>query len=82
MAPSPVPFSLLLNLVSVLGSDDPEHLLGYVRRYAPDAAADAEDSARKDPLPALCRHAVNYYKDFVDPRKRHRAPTPGSTAPA
>jgi lysyl-tRNA synthetase, class I len=73
VAPSPVPFSLLLNLVAVLGSDDPEHLLGYVRRYAPEAsAADPE----RDHLPALCRHAVNYYKDFIEPRKRHRAPTP------
>ncbi len=74
VAPSPVPFSLLLNLVAVLGSDDPEHLLGYVRRYAPEAAE--RGAARKDPLPALCRHAVNYYKDFVEPRKRRRAPTP------
>jgi lysyl-tRNA synthetase, class I len=72
VAPSPVPFSLLLNLVAVLGSDDPEHLLGYVRRYAPEAAtADPE----RDHLPALCRHAVNYYKDFIEPRKQHRAPT-------
>ncbi|WP_408871575.1 lysine--tRNA ligase [Craurococcus roseus] len=73
VAPSPVPFSLLLNLVSVLGSDDPEHLLGYVRRYAPEAAT--ADPGR-DHLPALCRHAVNYYKDFVEPRKERRAPTP------
>jgi lysyl-tRNA synthetase class 1 len=73
-APSPVPFSLLLNLVAVLGSDDPEHLLGYVRRYAPEAAA--ADEERGDSLPALCRHAANYYKDFVEPRKKHRAPTP------
>jgi lysyl-tRNA synthetase, class I len=72
-APSPVPFSLLLNLVAVLGSDDPEHLLGYVRRYAPEATG--ADPAR-EPLPALCRHAVNYYKDFIEPRKRRRAPTP------
>jgi lysyl-tRNA synthetase class 1 len=72
-AASPVPFSLLLNLVAVLGSDDPEHLIGYVRRYTPDTAP--VDTAR-DPLPALCRHAVNYYKDFVEPRKVHRAPTP------
>src|ERR687894_1526491 len=67
VAPSPVPFSLLLNLVAVLGSDDPEHLLGYVRRYAPETPT--ADAARGESLPALCRHAVNYYKDFIEPRK-------------
>jgi lysyl-tRNA synthetase class 1 len=65
---------LLLILVAVLGSDDPEHLLGYVRRLAPEAAA--ADAARGGSLAALCRHAVNYYKDFIEPRKRRRAPTP------
>ncbi len=79
VAPSPVPFSLLLNVAAVIGSDDPAHLVEYVARYdrqrgdRPGAGAAAPP---RDRLRELCGYAVHYYKDFVEPLKRHRAPTP------
>jgi lysyl-tRNA synthetase class 1 len=74
-----VPFSMLLNVVSALGSDDPGHLIRYVERYLgrPLAAGAAAETAL---LRRLCEHAVNYYKDFVEPNKRHRAPTAAERA--
>jgi lysyl-tRNA synthetase, class I len=64
---APVSFALLLNLVSVAGTDDPAMLRGYVARYAP--------GAQDDPVVAgLLERAGAYYRDFVAPHKRFRAP--------
>jgi lysyl-tRNA synthetase class 1 len=70
-AGSPVPFGMLKNLASVVGTDDPEVLWGFIRRYVPGASPEA--------LPTLARlveHAIAYWRDFVEPTKTHRAPTP------
>ena len=88
ITPSPVPFTLLLNVASVIGSDDPAHLVEYVARYdrqRNDHQRDdqprnnqrgvAADPAKRDQLRELCEYAVHYYKDFVEPLKRHRPPT-------
>lgn len=66
-AGSPVSFALLLNLVSVAGTDDPDMLRGYVARYAPGAAGDAV-------VETLLARALAYYRDFVAPHKVYRAP--------
>ncbi|MCK8785851.1 lysine--tRNA ligase [Roseomonas sp. NAR14] len=67
---SPVSFAMLLNLASVVNADAPEMLWGFLRRYAPEASPEA------NPLLArLVDHAVHYYRDFVLPKKRFRAPT-------
>ncbi len=69
-AGSPIPFSMLLNLASVVNADRPEMLWGFIRRYTPEA------SAERFPLLArLVAHAVAYYRDFVLPRKRFRSPS-------
>jgi lysyl-tRNA synthetase class 1 len=66
----PVSFTMLLNLASVVNADDPEMLWGFLRRYAPGATP-----ASQPLLGKLVEHAVHYYRDFVAPTKRFRAPT-------
>jgi len=68
-APATVSFAMLLNLAAVANSDDPSVLWGFLRRYAPSATPEKHPR-----LDRLVRHAVAYFRDFVAPRKRYRAP--------
>ncbi len=68
-AGSPIPFGMLLNLASVINADTPDMLWGFVVRYLPDASPQTEPF-----LARLVDHAVLYYRDFVRPQKRFRAP--------
>ena len=68
---SPVSFTMLLNLASVVNAESGELLWGFIQRYSPGATPDANPT-----LDALVRCAVAYYKDFVRPAKRYRLPTP------
>jgi lysyl-tRNA synthetase class 1 len=65
-----VPFSMLLNLASVSGAEDKDHLWGFIKRYAPEASAQTHAD-----LDAAAEFAVRYYNDFVKPAKVYRAPT-------
>ena len=68
-AASPLSFGMLLNLASVVNAETPEMLWGFIRRYS--AGATPED------MPFLARlvdYALAYYRDFVAPAKRFRAP--------
>ena len=68
-ARSPVSFAMLLNLASVVNAEQPELLWGFIRRYNPAATPEA--------MPFLARLvgcAVAYFRDFVRPAKRFRAP--------
>ena len=67
---SPVSFTMLLNLASVVNAESPEILWGFIRRYSPGAAPDT-----KPFLDRLVHHAIAYYRDFVRPEKRYRHPT-------
>jgi lysyl-tRNA synthetase, class I len=63
-------YSLLLNLVTVCHSDDKRVLWHFISRYKADA--------RPETAPILDRlldYAIRYYRDFVKPTQRHRAPT-------
>ena len=44
-------------------------LWGFISRYAPDATPQSAPI-----LDRLVEHAINYYRDFVKPDKRYRAP--------
>ena len=66
---SPVSFAMLLNLASVANADTPDILWGFIRRYSPEATAEAMPF-----LDRLVGHAIAYYRDFVRPAKRYRAP--------
>ena len=67
---SPIPFTMLLQLASVVNAETPEMLWGFLRRYKPDASP-----ATMPFLDRLVGHAIAYYRDFVRPTKRFRKPT-------
>ncbi len=64
-----VPFAMLLNLAAVSGAQDKETLWGFIRRYAPGAAAQTHPG-----LDAAAGFAVRYFRDFVKPGRTFRAP--------
>lgn len=65
----PITFSLLLNLVGTVDAEEPAVIWGYISSYAPGASPDG------DPLlDRMVSHAIAYYRDFVKPAKRYRAP--------
>ncbi len=66
----PVSFIMLLNLATVVNADDPAMLWGFLARYMPGATPQTQPL-----LARLIEHAVAYYRDFVLPTKRYRAPT-------
>jgi lysyl-tRNA synthetase class 1 len=70
-AGSPIPFSMLLNLASVINAQTPEMLWGFVRRYIPAASPESEPL-----LARLIEHAIAYFQDFVRPKKKFRAAGP------
>ncbi len=65
----PLSYAMLLNLAAVVGADEPALLWGFVRKYAPEATP--ENSPE---LSALIERALAYYRDFIAPHKRYRAP--------
>lgn len=67
---SPVSFALLLNLVSASGEADKETIWGFISRYQPDATPETYPF-----LDNLVQHALSYYRDFIAPTKKYRAPT-------
>ena len=69
-AESPIPFTMLLNLASVVNAENAGMLWGFIGRYLPGA------TAQTHPLLArLVEHAVSYYRDFVRPTKQFRPPS-------
>ncbi|MEM6650786.1 MAG: lysine--tRNA ligase, partial [Pseudomonadota bacterium] len=66
----PVSFGLLMNIVDASGTSDPEILRGFVAKYRPNAAK--EEMATLEPL---LGYAINYFEDFVKPKKTFRSPT-------
>ncbi len=68
--PAGLTFGMLLNLVSVANAEDAAVLWGFVARYAPGTTP-----ATSPRLAALIAHAIAYYKDFVGPTRRYRAPS-------
>jgi len=64
-----ISFGMLLNLAAVANSEDPQVLWGFLRRYAPDVTPQSHPRLDK-----LVTYAVRYFRDFVRPNKRYRAP--------
>jgi lysyl-tRNA synthetase class 1 len=65
----PVPFALLLNLVSASNAHSKDVLWGFISRYA-DGASPATHPELDRPV----GHATRYFDDFVQPQKAYRAP--------
>ncbi len=66
----PLSFAVLLNLASVCHTEDPAVLWGFISRYAAGASPETAPT-----LDRLVGHALTYYRDFVKPGKRYRAPS-------
>ncbi|MCW5752513.1 MAG: lysine--tRNA ligase [Alphaproteobacteria bacterium] len=62
-------FGILLNLASVVNAEEKGVLWGFISRYAPEASPE-----RNPILDRLVGYALAYYRDFVKPTKRYRAP--------
>ena len=65
----PFGFGILLNLASVAHAKDKAALWGYISRYVPEANPENQPL-----LDRLVGYALAYYRDFVKPAKRYRAP--------
>lgn len=62
-------FSLINNLVSGLGTDDPALVVEFLERYDPTAAE------YRDTIGDLVGKSLNYYRDFILPNKTYRPAT-------
>jgi lysyl-tRNA synthetase, class I len=65
----PVPFSLLLNLVSASNALDKTVLWGFISQYVPGITAQTHPK-----LDELVGFAIRYFDDFVKPTKIFRGP--------
>lgn len=64
----PVPFAMLLNLVSASNAENADVLWGFISRYAPGV------TPKNNPkLNELVTYAIRYFNDFVKPTKKFRA---------
>ena len=68
-ADNPVPFAMLLNLVSASNAENSDVLWGFISRYAPGVTPQSNPQ-----LDALVGYAIRYFNDFVKPTKTFRAP--------
>ncbi|RJT38799.1 lysine--tRNA ligase [Mesorhizobium waimense] len=64
----PVPFSLLLNLVSASNAQNKDVLWGFISRHAPGVTPKTHPE-----LDRLTGYAIRYFDDFVKPAKIYRA---------
>ena len=67
---SRVSFSMLLNLVNVLNTDDRDIVWNYVLRYDPEAGDNREA------MDAMMERALQFYRDFILPTKQYEVPPP------
>ena len=66
----PVSFSLLLNLVSASNAENSDTLWGFIGRYRPGVTQQSHPRLHR-----LVEYAIHYFRDFVLPAKKFRAPT-------
>ena len=74
-AAMPVPFSMLLNLVSAANASDKATLWGFISQYARAADIDGATPETNPKLDELVGFAIRYFEDFVRPAKTFREPT-------
>jgi len=66
----PVTFQLLLTLVSSSNAENTETLWNFIARYRPGITALTHPE-----LDSFVKYAINYYRDFVAPKKNYREPS-------
>ena len=62
-------YNVLLNLAAVCNTEDKAVLWHFITRYAPEASPETLPI-----LDELVGCAINYYRDFVKPKKQYRQP--------
>jgi lysyl-tRNA synthetase class 1 len=67
---NPVPFAMLLSLVTASNAANADTLWGFIGRYRPGVSRDSHPR-----FAALVDYAINYYRDFVAPKKQFREPS-------
>ncbi|NVK34081.1 MAG: lysine--tRNA ligase [Rhodobacteraceae bacterium] len=65
----PVPFAMLLNLVSASNAENKDVLWAFITRYMPGVTSETHPK-----LDELVGYAIRYFDDFVKPNKQFRAP--------
>lgn len=65
----PVPFAMLLNLVSASNAENKDVLWAFISRYAPGVTAESHPD-----LDRLVGYAIRYFDDFVKPKKSFKEP--------
>ena len=68
-------YGILLNLASVCHTEDKAVLWHFISRYNPGATPETAPIVDR-----LVEYAITYYRDFVKPAKRYRAPTDDEAA--
>jgi lysyl-tRNA synthetase class 1 len=71
----PIPFSMLLTLVSASNAENAETLWGFIGHYRPGVTPQTHPK-----LAALVGYAIQYFHDFVLPAKKFRRPTEAERA--
>src|ERR1700734_3711978 len=72
---NPVPFAMLLSLVTASNAENADTLWGFIGRYRPGVTR-----ATHPHLAALVDYAIRYFHDFVLPTKKFREPTEADRA--
>jgi lysyl-tRNA synthetase class 1 len=68
-ADNPVPFAMLLSLVTASNAENAETLWGFIGRYRPGVTPQTHPRLAK-----LVDYAIHYFRDFVLPAKKFREP--------
>jgi lysyl-tRNA synthetase, class I len=74
-ADNPIPFAMLLSLVTASNAENADTLWGFIGRYRPGVTKETHPH-----LAAMVDYAINYYRDFVAPSKKFREPGAGDRA--
>jgi lysyl-tRNA synthetase class 1 len=69
-ADNPVPFAMLLSLVTASNAENADTLWGFIGRYRPGVTQQSHQH-----LAAMVDYAIHYFRDFVLPAKKYREPT-------
>src|ERR1700758_5548016 len=74
-ADNPVPFAMLLSLVTASNAENAETLWGFIGRYRPGVTRESHPHLAK-----LVDYAIHYFRDFVLPAKKFREPSDAERA--
>src|SRR5215831_5422404 len=72
---NPVPFAMLLSLVTASNAENADTLWGFIGRYRPGVTR-----ATHPHLARLVDYAIHYFRDFVLPAKKFREPSDAERA--